>query len=111
MKSASPLPHSFAPTNFHPDYHGSNLNTYRPSPVAAAWERMKSISPLPHSLSYQHNYPPYSSPISSPLNYNNYAGYRGDMRTMVDVTPSWNDNCHSYLPSYDFSSAYPPRTM
>jgi hypothetical protein len=76
---------------------------------------MRSISPLPHSLPYQHNYPQYNSPYPSPippsLNYNNYAGYSGDMRTMVDVTPSWNHNCQSHLPSYDFLPAHPQRTM
>ncbi len=98
MKSVPPLPHALAPSS---SYHGG----YPSPPVATAWERMKSVSPLPHSLSYQHNYPQYDSPyhpsIQSPINYNNYGSYRGDIRTMVDVTPSWKCICNPILPSHE----------
>jgi len=98
MKSASPLPHSMP-------YDYNYSNRYPSSPISTIWERMKTASPLPPNYSQYNS--PYRSSIQSPLNYNDYATHRGDIRTMIDVTPSWGRTCGSYLPSYDFSSSYP----
>jgi hypothetical protein len=110
---ALPPPHPVTSMSDHHEYYGSYSNRYPSSPVphiSHVWDRMRSASPIlsptpyPYDLSHRYS-------IQSPLHYNDYATYRGDTRTMVDVTPSWIRNCNSRLPSYSFSPAYPPRTM
>jgi hypothetical protein len=136
-----PPPHPLAATGSYHDNAGSYSNRYPSSPVpliANVWDRMRSVSSPPYSSSYHndvsyrystaspyhnnasyrhstvspyHNDASYRYSTVSPYHYNDYATSRGDIRTMVDVTPSWDRRCQSRLPSYDFSSSYPPRTI
>jgi hypothetical protein len=105
-----PPPHPLAAPN---DYYGSYSSRYPSSPaplISNIWDRMRSVSSPPYSSSY-YNDASYRYPAASPYHYDDYPTSRGDIRTMVDVTPSWGIHCPSRLPSYDFSPSYPPRTV
>ena len=111
-------------------YPASGWNEYHSSPpphLSTFENRMKSTAPLPHSIPYHHDYSQYDFPHcyskqspdgnrSNLYPFNDYRIQNGDVRTMIDVTPSWELNCHSllprsHLPSYQFSSSYAPGTI